>query len=176
MLETERLLLRQIKKDDAADIFVFRSDAEVMRYIPRPVAKTLDDVYPLVELLDEFLVKGERVNWGIVSKENNKMIGMIGFVNIKSEHFRAEVGYTLAAQYHRKGIMTEALNAVVRFGFECLKLHSIEAIVDADNLASNELLLNFGFKKEAFFREDFYHNTSFRNSVHYGLLSSDYGY
>lgn len=174
ILQTERLLLRHISKADAEDIFVFRSDSEVMRYIPRPVAKSIEDVYPLVALLDEFLDKGERVNWGIELKETKKIVGMIGFVNIKPEHFRAEVGYVLASQYHRKGIMFEALEAIVAYGFDKLNLHSVEAIVDADNEASNKLLLKFGFLKEAYFREDFYHNTSFRNSVHFGLLKNEF--
>lgn len=172
-LETDRLLLRQITQKDAADIFIIRSDASVMRFIPRPIAQTLEDVYPLIEMLDDFLKKGERINWGIEFKETKRLVGMVGFVHMKPEHFRAEVGYALAAQHHRKGIMKEALNCIVHFGFDHFKLHSIEAIVDADNEASNGLLLDYGFIKEAHFREDFYHNTSFRNSIHYGLLATD---
>jgi [ribosomal protein S5]-alanine N-acetyltransferase len=172
-LETDRLLLRQIIRTDADALFIIRSDAEVMRYIPRPIATTVDDVFPFIEMLDDFLEKGERINWAIVLKETNQLVGMIGFVNMKLAHYRAEVGYALAAKFHRKGIMTEALKRIVQFGFETMKLHSIEAIVDADNKASNALLVDFGFVKEAHFREDFYHNTNFRNSIHYGLLASD---
>lgn len=173
VLETDRLLLRHIDEKDAADIFLIRSDAEVMRYIPRPIAKTLDDVYALIELLETFLSKGERINWGIILKETNQLVGMIGYVNIKPDHFRAEVGYALAAAHHRKGIMREALVRIIQFGFNEMQLHSIEAIVDADNKASSQLLLDVGFKQEAYFREDFYFNVSFRNSVHYGLLGTD---
>jgi len=173
ILETKRLLLRHIDIKDAQDLFSIRSDAQVMRYIPRPIAKTIDDIYPLIDLIESYLVKGERINWGIELKETKRLIGMIGFVNIKPEHFRAEVGYVLAASFHRNGFMREALLSILAFGFEVMKLHSIEAIVDADNTASSQLLLNVGFRQEAFFREDFYYNVSFRNSIHYGLLSSD---
>lgn len=172
-LETERLLLRQITLDDAVDIFNIRSDKEVMRYIPRPIAKTIDDVVQLVHMLDDFLGKGERINWGMALKETNQLIGMIGFVNLKEAHHRAEVGYALASKFHRQGYMFEALNKVVQYGFRTMKLHSIEAIVDAENIASNALLHHFGFVKEAYFREDFYHLHRFRNSIHYGLLESD---
>lgn len=173
VLETDRLILRHIDNSDANDIFAIRSDAQVMRYIPRPIAKTIEDVYPLIDMIEDFLIKGERINWGVIFKETNQLIGMIGYVNIKPEHFRAEVGYALAASFHRKGIMREALIRIIAFGFEEMKLHSIEAIVDADNIASSQLLLNVGFRQEAYFREDFYYNVSFRNSIHYGLLATD---
>lgn len=174
VLETERLLLRQIITSDAEDIFIIRSDANVMRYIPRPIAHTIEDVFPLIEMIEDFLTKGERINWAIELKSTGKLIGMIGYVNIKEQHFRAEVGYALAAAHHRNGYMLEALKRIVQFGFEDMNLHSIEAIVDADNVASNSLLKHAGFVKEAYFREDFYHNTSFRNSIHYGFLKSDF--
>jgi ribosomal-protein-alanine N-acetyltransferase len=173
VLETERLLLRRIEKKDSEDFLSIRSDKEVMRYIPRPIPKCIDDIYPLIEMIDEFLIKGERINWGIEIKSSKLFVGVIGFVNLKEDHFRAELGYVLASKYQRKGIMTEALKAVVSYGFKNMNLHSIEAIVDSENLASNSLLINFGFQKEAYFREDFYFNSRFRNSIHYGLLSSD---
>ncbi len=173
ILETERLLLRQIITSDADDIFIIRSDANVMRYIPRPIAQTVDDVFPLIAMIEDYLVKGERINWAMELKSTGKLIGMIGFVHIKEQHFRAEVGYALSAHFHRKGYMLEAIKRIIQYGFEEMNLHSIEAIVDADNVASNALLLHAGFVKEAYFREDFYHNTSFRNSIHYGLLRSE---
>jgi ribosomal-protein-alanine N-acetyltransferase len=173
ILETNRLLLRQIVTSDADDIFIIRSDATVMRYIPRPIAQTVDDVLPLIAMIEDYLVKGERINWAMELKATGKLIGMIGFVQIKEQHFRAEVGYALSANFHRNGYMLEALKRIIQYGFEEMNLHSIEAIVDADNVASNALLLHAGFVKEAYFREDFYHNTSFRNSIHYGLLRSD---
>lgn len=174
ILETERLLLRQIVQTDAEDIFIIRSDANVMRYIPRPIAQTVDDVFPLIQMIEDFLTKGERINWAMELKSTGKLIGMIGYVNIKEQHYRAEVGYALAAVHHRNGYMMEALKSVVQYGFQEMNLHSIEAIVDADNVASNALLLEAGFVKEAYFREDFYHNTSFRNSIHYGILKSEF--
>ena len=69
--------------------------------------------------------------------------------------------------------MREALNAVVGFGFSSLRLHTIEAIIDAENVASGKLLEDTGFRQEAYFREDFFHNGHFRNSIHYGLLQAD---
>ena len=173
VLETERLLLRQLCNDDAADVFIMRSDREVMRYIPRPLAVTVDDALAVIQMVNDFIDKGEKINWGITTKSTGKVIGMIGFVNMKPQHFRAEVGYSLSRVWHRQGVMREALACVLKYGFEQLNLHSVEAITDAENIASGSLLLATGFVQEAFFKEDFYFNGEFRNSNHYGLLRSD---
>jgi ribosomal-protein-alanine N-acetyltransferase len=172
-LHTERLILRKVVPEDAPDIFVMRSDAEVMRYIPRPIAQVVDDVLPVLGMMTEGLDKGAKINWGITEKGTDKVIGMVGFVNTKFEHFRAELGYSLTRSYHRQGIMREAVLRVIQYGFEEMKLHTIEAIIEAENVASGGLLESVGFRKEAYFREDFYFNGGFRNSIHYGLLQSD---
>jgi ribosomal-protein-alanine N-acetyltransferase len=170
VLETERLLLRQLCDDDTADVFIMRSDPEVMQYIPRPLAVTLDDAAAVIQMVNDFIEKGEKINWAITAKSTGRVIGMIGYVNMKPEHFRAEVGYSLSKAWHRQGIMREALTCVLKYGFERMNLHSVEAITDADNIASGSLLLATGFVQEAFFKEDFYFNGQFRNSIHYGML------
>ena len=175
VMETEHLLLRQLCDDDAADVFIMRSDPEVMKYIPRPLAVTLDDAIAVIHMVNDFIEKGEKINWAITSKSTGQVIGIIGYVNFKPEHFRAEVGYSLSKAFHRQGIMHEALACVLKYGFESLNLHSVEAITDADNIASGSLLLKTGFRREAYFREDFYFNGKFRNSIHYGLLRNSAG-
>ena len=174
ILHTPRLLLRQPRAEDAADLYLLRSDPEVMRYIPRPMATSVEDVVALLEMMAGFLEKNERINWAMEWRETGEVIGMLGYVNIKAEHHRAEVGYALARSWHRRGIMREALAAVLRYGYEEMGLHSVEAIVDADNEASLRLLENIGFRQEAFFREDFLWQGVFRNSVHFGQLRSEW--
>lgn len=173
-LKTERLILRQPAGTDAADLFEMRSDPQVMQYIPRPLAKTLDDMTPFLKMLSDALEEGKGINWAIELKDSGKVVGLIGYVRLNLDHQRAEVGYSLTRSFHRRGIMLEAIQAIINYGFDGpMKLHSIEAIVDADNIASAMLLERVGFVKEAYFREDFLHNGQFRNSVHYGLLQSD---
>ena len=173
VISTARLLLRRPLLSDAADLLEMRSDPLVMQYIPRPLAKTEADVEALLTMLDEFVEKNERINWAIEWKATGKVLGLIGYVNIKPEHYRAEIGYSLSRAWHRRGIMREALAAIVTYGFSDLKLHTIEAIIDAENTASGKLLEDAGFIQEAYFREDFFHNGRFRNSIHYGLLQPD---
>jgi ribosomal-protein-alanine N-acetyltransferase len=170
VLETPRLLLRRPLLSDAADLFEMRSDPQVMQYIPRPLAKSEEDVKELIQMIDGFIESNERINWAIEWKETGKVLGMIGYVNIKPEHYRAEIGYALVRAWHRKGIMREALTETIAYGFNIMQLHTIEAIIDAENIASGKLLEDAGFAQEAYFREDFFHGGKFRNSIHYGLM------
>lgn len=174
VLHTPRLILRQPLISDAADLFRMRADPEVMRYIPRPLAKTQEEVEAWIGVMNAFVDSGEKINWAIEWGETGEAIGTVGFVNRKPEHSRAELGYSLTQAWHRKGIMREAVKAVLGFGFEQMGLHSVEAIIDAENLASGNLLEDAGFRKEAYFREDFLWQEKFRDSVHYGLLRSEF--
>lgn len=172
-LETERLILRRVTADDTESVFIMRSDPEVMQFIPRPIAVTQEDALAVIHMINDFLEKNEKINWGIEWKETQEMVGMIGYVNVKPEHFRAEVGYSLARAWHRRGIMREALLCIMKYGFEAFKLHTIEAIIDAENIASGKLLESVGFRQEAYFREDFLFKDRFRDSIHYGMLQRE---
>lgn len=174
ILETSRLILRAPEMSDAADIFELRSDPEVMKYIPRPLAKTPADVEELLQQIQGFTERNERINWALEWKETGKVLGLIGYVNIYPEHERAEVGYALNRSWHRQGIMREALQAVLHYGFEQMQLHSILAITDAQNTASGRLLMEVGFRQEGSFREDFQFNGVFRDSNYYGLLRREF--
>ncbi len=174
ILVTPRLILRRPADTDAADIFAMRSDPEVMRYIPRPLARSHADVEALLTMINDFTDRNERINWAMELREERKVVGLLGFVNIKPEHHRAEVGYSLARAYHRRGLMREALKAVLGFGFGTMNLHSIEAIIDEQNIASGALLDQLGFRREARFVEDFLHDGAFRTSVHFGLLRREW--
>ncbi len=173
-LDTQRLRLRRPELSDAADMFKMRSDPEVMRYIPRPLATSVADVEALITLVNDNTEKGERINWAIEWKETGEVIGMIGYVATDPDHNRAEVGYSLTRSWHRKGITREALRAVLTYGFGDMGLHTVAAIIDAHNIASAKLLEQAGFRQEAHFIEDFLFNGEYRNSVHYGMLQSEF--
>ena len=90
---------------------------------------------------------------------------------MQKEHYRAEIGYLLHPDYQQKGIMDEALKAVIKYGFETMQLHSIEANVNPANAASMKLLEKNGFVKEAYFKENYFYNGQFLDSVIYSLLN-----
>lgn len=170
-LETAHLFLRRITEEDAHEIFALRSDKEVMKYIPRPSAKSIEDAQAHIAIIDEKIENNEGINWAITLKDNPKLIGIIGHYRIKPEHFRAEIGYMLLPEYQGQGIISEAIKEVVNFGFEVMKLHSIEAIIDPENYASEKVLQKNGFVKEAHFKENEYYEGRFLDTVIYSKLN-----
>jgi ribosomal-protein-alanine N-acetyltransferase len=172
-LETERLYLRRVAKEDVNEIFALRSNKETMQYIPRPLAKTEEDAMAHIAMIDEKIENNEGINWAITLKNDPKLIGIIGHSRIKPEHYRAEIGYMLLPEHHGKGIIVEAIKATVKFGFEIMKLHSIEAIIDPENLASEKVLQKSGFVKEAHFKENEYYEGRFLDCVIYSILNKD---
>lgn len=171
ILETERLLLRRLVKEDVNEIFALRSDKETMKYIPRPLVKTEEEAIAHFEMIDEKIENNEGINWAITLKKDPKLIGLIGHYRIKPEHFRAEIGYMLLPEYHGKGVIIEAIKETVKYGFEIMKLHSIEAVIDPENLASEKVLQKSGFVKEAHLKENEYFEGRFLDSVIYSILN-----
>jgi ribosomal-protein-alanine N-acetyltransferase len=170
-LETERLHLRRLVKEDVNEVFALRSDNEVMKYIPRPLVKTNEEALEHIAMIDEKIENNEGINWAISLKNNPKLIGIIGHYRIKPEHFRAEIGYMLLPEYHGKGIIVEAIKETLNYGFQVMKLHSIEAIIDPENFASESVLQKSGFIKEAHLKENEYYEGRFLDTVIYSILN-----
>jgi ribosomal-protein-alanine N-acetyltransferase len=173
-LETERLLLRRVVESDVNEVFALRSNPETMQYIPRPLVTSNEEALEHIRMIEDKIVANEGINWAITLKGNSKLLGIIGHYRIKPEHYRAEIGYMLLPDYHGKGIVTEAVKAVVAYGFDQMNLHSIEAIIDPANTASAMVLEKNGFVKEAHLRENECYNGKFLDTVIYGLLESEF--
>jgi ribosomal-protein-alanine N-acetyltransferase len=171
ILETERLLLRRIDTNDINEIFALRSNPETMKYIPRPLVKTNEDALEHIAMIDAKIENNEGINWGITLKNDPKLIGIIGHYRIKPEHFRAEIGYMLLPEFNGKGIIPEAVKEVVDYGFNVMKLHSIEAIIDPENFGSEKVLQKNGFVKEAHLKENEFYDGRFLDTVIYSLLN-----
>jgi len=171
MLYTKRLLLRPVTKADANEVFTLRSDSNVMKYIDRPRATTIDDALNLIQKIENGITNNEGIAWALTLKENTTLIGIISFHRIEKENYRAEIGYLLASGFHRKGLMQEAVTAVLDYGFHTMKLHSVEAIINPANDISAKLLEKNGFAREAYFKENYYFNSRFLDSAVYSLLA-----
>ena len=171
-LYTERLILKEITVQDAAALYAMRSNPGIMQFIDRPIPKSLDEVLALIEKMALMKTNGEGISWGIFKKDAPTVqIGNIGFFKIMAEHYRAEVGYMLNTDEHQKGIMFEALEKVIEFGFKNIQLHSIEANINPQNIASQKLLEKAGFEREAYFKENYFFNGQFIDTAIYSLLN-----
>ena len=173
-LETERLYLRRLINEDVNEVFALRSNKKVMQYIPRPIATSKEDALEHIAMIDAKIENNEGINWAITLKDNPKLIGIIGHYRIKPEHFRAEIGYMLLPEYQGKGIIVEAIKVTLNYAFEIMKLHSIEAIIDPENYASEKVLQKSGFVKEAHLKENEYYEGRFLDTVIYSILNKSF--
>lgn len=170
-LRTPRLLLRQVQPSDAPQLLALRSNPAVMQYIPRPLAQTEADVLALITQFNTMVANNEGIHWALTVQGQQTLIGTIGIFGIRPEHVCAEVGYLLDPVQQGKGLMKEALQAVTDYGFNTMRLHSIEAVIDPGNTASAMLLEKCGFTKEAHSRKPEFLMGRFWDSVVYSRLT-----
>lgn len=174
-LETPQLLLRRLAITDIEQIIALRGDAENMKYIPRPLVTTTEQALDHFAMIDAKIESNEGINWAITLKANPKrMLGIIGHYRIQPENYRAEIGYMLLREFHGKGIITEAIHAALIYAFEVMNLHSVEAIIDPDNFASERVLQKNGFVKEAHILENEFFDGKFIDTVIYSLLKRNF--
>ena len=173
-LETERLFLRRVTAADINEIFALRSNPITMKYIPRPLVSNIDEALAHIKMIDNKIEKNEGINWAITLKGSSKMIGLIGHYRLQPENHRCEIGYMILPEYNGKGITTEAIKVVLEYGFDDLQMHSIEAVIDPENIASERVLQKNGFVKEAHILENELYDGKFWDTVIYSLLKRNF--
>lgn len=171
ILKTQRLLLRQMRPEDQQELFILRSDPRILEYIHTQPAATPDHALAFIEMINSRVEQNETAFWGITTGEKDSLIGTCVLWHIQKEHHRAEVGYVLHPDYWRRGLAKEALAAMISYGFNELKLHSLEAQVAPQNIASIRVLEKTGFVKDGYFRENFYHEGNFLDTAVYSLIN-----
>jgi ribosomal-protein-alanine N-acetyltransferase len=172
-LETPRLVLRELRPDDAAAAFAFYADPDVVRYYDSPLARVEQARQEIAHHRRRFET-GEAIRWGIVVKGEGRVAGTCGYLARDTACRHAMLSYVLARRHWNKGLMTEALGAVVRFGFERYGLHRIEAQVAVPNRASLRVLQKLGFRQEGLLRERFFVDGRFHDEAMLSLLEGDF--
>lgn len=173
VLETERLILRQLRYEDGADIYAYFTEELARYYDWWP--KTAAEGRGFVRFFKTGYAEEQSIRWGITLKPEDRVIGTCGFSDF--DHFsRAELGYELSANYQQRGIMSEVLRAVIPFGFNELEMHRIQASVFPENHASIHLLEKLGFKREGLLRQYTYirHRGVWEDCLVLALLQSEF--
>ncbi|HYV93311.1 MAG TPA: GNAT family N-acetyltransferase [Chitinophagales bacterium] len=161
-LTTQRLILRQMKIEDENEIFFLRSDERILEYTEIPKAVTVDDARKFIEKINNGIPKNEWVFWGITLKNDDKLIGTICLWNISEDRLTTDIGYVLHPDFHGRGVMQEAIREVIKYGFETMRVNTINADVDPNNSKSILLLERNGFVL----------SRKSKNTVIYSLLNS----
>jgi len=174
ILETERLLLKELNQEIIYNLFTYYTDEEIMDFMGLHTENEFE--------LERMKFEGGRTTYRtsfktflIVDKVSNKPIGKIGFHNWYIHHFRSEFGYNISDDFFlRKGYMTEAAKALVEYGFRIMGLNRIEAFTATDNIPSRKMLENLGFKQEGVLKEHYFTDNRMQDSVCYALLLKEY--
>jgi ribosomal-protein-alanine N-acetyltransferase len=174
-LKTERLVLRELLSSDAESLFAVLGDEAVTEFYDDEVLEGVSQAGEQIEAWAAGFRARRCVRWGIAQRENGKIIGTCGYYGFHNWHERAGIGYELARAFWRQGIMTEALGAIIKFGFKKIGLNRIEAVVMPGNTASVKLLDGLGFYREGVLRE--YENWGSKGCVDlmmFSLLRREY--
>ncbi|MFX1367209.1 MAG: GNAT family N-acetyltransferase [Promethearchaeota archaeon] len=174
VLETERLVLRQLVEDDSENWFQNLSDDEVAALIGMAPLERVEESHDIIKSFGDRFERGAGMAWAIILKEDEGFIGTCSYEKIDRHNLSGEIGYDLLKEYWGHGFMTEALRAVIDYGFEFLRLNRIEAHTAAINSASRSLLRRLGFFEEGIFRESSFFRGEFRDDCQYSLLRREW--
>lgn len=173
-LATERFLVRHLEEADAPALFDIFSDPEVTRYWSSPPLADREAARELLRQIQDFFQSRTLLQWGIAQRSTGRVIGTCTLAWLDAQNRRADLGFAVARQQWGEGVASEAVPAVLRFGFQALNLHRVEADVDPRNLASVRVLERLGFQREGFLRERYLLNGEAQDAWFYGLLRSEW--
>lgn len=173
MLETTRLVLRPMVLEDAPAMHAFKSDPVATRFFGQDPHSDLQQTVGWVRSGLEERRKGTSIIWAITLRQDGRVIGECCLWNIDRGSKRAELGYELLRSQWKRGLMNEALNAILDQGFKTMELNRIEANPLSINLASQKVLTRLGFRHEGTLRQRHFHDGQWLDEMCFGLLKED---
>ena len=174
-METERLILRALRMEDADFALKEWGDPVVTYYMrDEEPLKTLAEAEAMLRPLQNPAEMPNFKWWGIELKSEGRLIGTCGYWRWDNKHHHAEIGYDLWPDYWGQGLMPEALRALIRYGFEMMALNRIEATTHTENRRSQRVLAKLGFQREGLLREYYYREGAYNDQILFSLLRSEW--
>ncbi len=173
-IETERLILRYIRPEDAHDMYEYASLPEVSEFLLWSPHINVSATLGYIESLQKRYHRGLYGDWAVVLKENDKMIGTCGYANINTAAMTCEIGYVLSPEYWGKGYMTEAVNAVLDLSFEKLGFKEAVLRIIAQNSASIRLAKRCGFRHVETNAAEMEIKGAKRDIAHFSMTNNEY--
>lgn len=173
-IETRRLVLRRYQIEDAEDVFSnWASDPEVTRYLTWPTHENISITRTVINSWIPCYEDGGYFNWIIEWKETGKAIGSIAVVKLDEGTEAADIGYCLSREFWGRGIMPEALRAVMDYLFDIIGINRIAAYHDAKNPKSGRVMEKAGMKRDGILRAHGRNNQGICDEVWYSALRED---
>jgi ribosomal-protein-alanine N-acetyltransferase len=169
-IETDRLILRELKNTDVQKLFELQSNEDVNQYIHGRTGGTEEEALKFIEFRKTFFEKKWGITWVGTVKETDEFLGICSFNAIDVQNHRAEISGELHPQYWRTHVGQETFLSVIKFGFENLNLHSITAKCSPKNTATIGILEKFGFVKEGHLIDRTFTGSGYEDQCLYSLL------
>ena len=173
-LSTRNLRLRKIGMEDLQDLFGFASSEEVTRYMLFRPHGTLEDSVASIEKGLARYAAGRSYHWGIALGDTDRLIGMIDLLRFDEAEGSCSFAYMLHEDFWGRGYGTEALQAVLDFGFGEMELSFIEADHMADNGASGAVMAKCGMKRQGIVPGKYEKNGITHDAVLYRITREDW--
>ena len=167
-IETKNLMLRRINYNDINDLFEMRKDPEMNKYIDTKLEENIQETKAYIDKMNKGVDYNKWIIWALEHKVSKKVIGSISIWNINMEQSNGELGYGIIPKYQGKGLMKEALLSVIKYGFNVMKLKSLDAYTEEHNVKSINLLEKCNFievnrvNDDGYFNDRVYHMIEFR--------------
>ncbi|PYZ98949.1 GNAT family N-acetyltransferase [Alteribacter lacisalsi] len=172
-LTTKRLKLTELNYGYTRQLYDILSRRNVMIYYGFDPVDSYEETARVIESYRTDFLTWSGIRWAVIYRETGDCIGTIGLSDIRFSCKRAEVGFELHPDYWRRGIISEALLQVLRYGFMELGLFRIGAVTYPDNTASNSLLKKIGFQYEGILRGYLYQRGESHDAYSYSILRTD---
>lgn len=174
-IETDRLILRRAIREDAQPMFHnWASDPEVTKYLTWPTYEKLETAHQILQLWTSEYEKPDYYQWMIVPKELGEPIGSISVVRLNDRVEEAEIGYCIGSSWWHRGIMTEALSAVIKYLFTEVGMNRISARHDPNNPYSGAVMRKCGMKYEGTTRASDRNNQGICDAAIYAILRAEW--
>jgi len=159
-IASSRLILRKLCDDHIEALHNYFSSKENFEFVEMNVQQNLDETSQYVKKMNAGVEQDKWIIWAICLQESNEIIGTISLWNFNEEKTQAELGYGIFPQFRQSGYMLEALNLVIGYSFNILKLETVEAYTSVDNPPSNALLKKMEFEYVKTFEDEYSNNKS----------------
>jgi [ribosomal protein S5]-alanine N-acetyltransferase len=175
LMETNRLILRELSEEDYEDIHEFKSDQKVVKYLtwgPNSREQTLHSLKKQIAFQNE--ENRQIYVLAVVIKNTKKVIGNALFMVRDQDFITAEIGYFINSNYWKQGYGIEIVNGLLYLGFNTMDIHRIYAVCDAENAGSVNLLRRIGFRQEGHFIKNLKVKGQWRDHFLFAMLKEEF--
>ncbi len=173
-LRTPRLVLRAARMSDAGDMYAYSRDPEVARHVLWEAHTSIRQTRAYLRYLLRQYRAGQPSTFVIELAAEHRVIGTIGLMWMQGDSRSAEIGYSLGRAWWNRGLMTEAVQAILAFCFDTLRLNRVEAQHETDNPASGAVMRHAGMRREGLLRQRVYNKGRYVDVELYAILRAEY--